>query len=165
MSHTYEWVMSHIQMSHVSHTNESRCTYKALPRRHSQSTHNNRCAPSRCYVSRTNESCPTYTWVIFHIQISPVSHTKWVSHIQSVIMWVSHIQRVTKYYVSVSHIWTVSASEVRLCNTLYVRHSHNNTCYKVLPLRHSRSIKNNRCERSREFCVPNNALSNGSTFA
>jgi len=39
--------VSHIWVSHVSHTNESCLTCKVVPPRHSQSTHNNRCATSR----------------------------------------------------------------------------------------------------------------------
>jgi len=42
--HTYEWVMSHICMSHVTHIHDSRHTYE--------------------WVTHTNESRHTYEWVI-----------------------------------------------------------------------------------------------------
>ena len=50
--HTYEWVMSHIWMSHITHMNVS--------------CHNKQ---------ELNESCHTYDWVMSHTWMSHVTHT------------------------------------------------------------------------------------------
>jgi len=49
--HTYEWVMSHIRMSHVTHMNESCHTYERVMS-HIWMSH----------VTHMNESCHTYEW-------------------------------------------------------------------------------------------------------
>jgi len=54
----YEWAMSHIWMSHVSHMNESCLTYEWVMS-HIWTSH----------VSHMNESCLTYEWVMSHICI------------------------------------------------------------------------------------------------
>ena len=54
--HTYEWVMSHIWMSHVTHMNESRHTYEWVTS-HIWMRH----------VTHMNEACHTYEWVTWHI--------------------------------------------------------------------------------------------------
>jgi len=61
--HTYEWVMSHIWMSHVTHMNESCHTYEW--------------GMSHTWmhqVPHMNESCHTYEWVMSHIWMSHVTH-------------------------------------------------------------------------------------------
>ena len=65
--HTYEWVMSHIWMSHVTHTNESRHTYEWVMSHIWKSL-----------VTHLNESCHTYEWVMSHIWMGhlPVSQYK-----------------------------------------------------------------------------------------
>ena len=71
-----KWVVSHIQLSHVSHANGSCSTYNwvmslTLGRRSGtrQST------TFMSHVSHTNESCLTYKGVMSHIHPSHVSHT------------------------------------------------------------------------------------------
>jgi len=54
---TYEWVMSHIWMSHIEHMNESCRTYEWM----SHVTH------VMSHVAHLNESCRTYEWVTSHI--------------------------------------------------------------------------------------------------
>ena len=76
--HTYEWVMSHIWMSHVIHMNESRRAW--------------------------NESCRTYEWVMSQVWMSHVTHINrahWpmptatnarvMSHV-----WMSHVARMNE---------------------------------------------------------------------
>jgi len=69
---TYEWVMSHIWVSHVTHMNESCHTYEWVMS-HIWMSH----------VTHMNESCHTYEWVMSHIWMSHVTHMSeiWVSHI------------------------------------------------------------------------------------
>jgi len=62
--HTYEWVMSHIWMSHVTHMNESCHTYEWVMS-HIWMSH----------VTHMNESCHTYEWVMSYIWMSHVPHT------------------------------------------------------------------------------------------
>jgi len=61
--HTYEWVISHIWMSHVTHMNESCHTYKWVMS-HIWMSH----------VTHMNESCHTYEWVMSHIWMIHVTH-------------------------------------------------------------------------------------------
>jgi len=68
--HTYEWVMSHIRMSHVTHTNESCHTYEWVMS-HIRMSH----------VTYMNESCHIYDWVMSHIRMSHVTHTNESCHI------------------------------------------------------------------------------------
>ena len=56
--HTYEWVMLHIWMSHVTHMNESWRTYEWV-RSHTTMSH----------VTRMHESWHTYQWVVAHILV------------------------------------------------------------------------------------------------
>jgi len=86
--HTYEWVMSHIQMSHVTHMNVSCHLWLRL------------------HVTHMNESCHTYEWVMSHIWMSHVTHMneschKWICHVTykcviphmnaSCRIWLSHV--------------------------------------------------------------------------
>ena len=64
--HTYEWVMSHIWMSHVTHMNESRHKYKWVML-HIRMSH----------VTHIYESCNTHEWVMSHICIKHDTHTGW----------------------------------------------------------------------------------------
>jgi len=61
--HTYEWVTSHIWMSHVTHMNESCHTYEWVMA-HIWMSHG----------THMNESCDTYEWDTWHIWMSPVTH-------------------------------------------------------------------------------------------
>ena len=67
--HTYEWVISHIWMSHVTHMNESCHTYEWV-RSHIWMSH----------VTHMNEACHTYEWVMSHIWMSHVTHMKESCH-------------------------------------------------------------------------------------
>ena len=57
--HTYEWVMSHIWLSHVTHMRESCHTYEWVVS-HIWVSH----------VTHMSESCHTYEWVMSHIWVS-----------------------------------------------------------------------------------------------
>jgi len=92
MLHTYEWVNSHIWMSHVPHMNKTCPTYvwamSHIWMRHvPHITRHNLCA---CWRTRaalcqqgdhTNESCPTYVWVMSHIWAC-LTCERIMSHIQ-----------------------------------------------------------------------------------
>ena len=54
--HTYEWVMSHIRMSHGTHMNES-CHIYEWVMSHAWMIH----------VTQMNESCHTYDWVMSYL--------------------------------------------------------------------------------------------------
>jgi len=77
LSHTYKWVMPHIQMSHVTHTNESYPTYKWVMS-HIQMSHVTHITRQNI-LHVINESCHSYyapeylkrhTWVISQEDIS-----------------------------------------------------------------------------------------------
>ena len=81
---TYEWVMSHIWTSHVTHMNESCLTYEWVMSHiwMSRVSHMNRsCRTYECvtthiwmsHVLHTSESCLTYKRVVFHITMHHVS--------------------------------------------------------------------------------------------
>jgi len=59
----YQWVVSHVLMSHVSHIKESCLTYQWVMSR-----------ITRSHVSHINEACLTYLWVMSLITRSHVSH-------------------------------------------------------------------------------------------
>jgi len=61
--HTYEWVISHIRMSHVTHINESCHTYEWVMS-HIWMSH----------VKHMNESCHTHEWVMLHIWMGNVTY-------------------------------------------------------------------------------------------
>ena len=74
----YEWVMSHVWMSHVPCMNES-CHLDL--QNLAQDTH-------------TNESCHTYEWVMSHIWMSHVTHMNESCHTYEWVrshMWMSHV--------------------------------------------------------------------------
>ena len=62
--HLYEWVMSHIWMSHITHVNESYHTCEWVISRMWMS-----------HITHMNESCHTYEWVMSHI---------WMSHVKQI---------------------------------------------------------------------------------
>ena len=63
--HTYEWVMSHIWIRHVTPKDEVCHTYEWVMS-HIRMSH----------VTHMNESCHTCEWVMSHIWTSHVTHTK-----------------------------------------------------------------------------------------
>jgi len=84
--HTYDWVTSHIWMSHITHMNESHHTYEWVT--------------SQIWINHgthMNESRHTYEWAMSRIE--------WVtSHI-----WLSHVTHINAsrhtYEWVMSHIW------------------------------------------------------------
>jgi len=87
--HSYEWVMSHIWMTHA---NES-------------GTHMNDSCMS--HVTHMNESCHSYEWVMSHIWISLVNES--VTNMNDSYEWVmSHIWISASYHTYEcvkSHVW------------------------------------------------------------
>jgi len=84
---TYEWLMSHIWVSHATHMNESCCTYEWMshvPRSKSRSRRSNStpktgqhiCSQRTSHTTHTNQSCYTYEWVMPHIWMCHVAHLK-----------------------------------------------------------------------------------------
>ena len=65
--HTYEWVMSHIWMSHVTHMNESCHTYEWFMSHVSHIW--------MIHVAHINESWHTYEWVMSLITVAPAGGT------------------------------------------------------------------------------------------
>ena len=76
---TCECVMSHIRMSHVSHTNEARVNVSCLHTEHKKTIQRH-----TCDVVNTSQSCLTYKWVIPHI-------------------WMRHVGRVNVLCVHTEH--------------------------------------------------------------
>jgi len=64
----------HIQMSHVTHSNESCHTFKWV-------TFNVRVSP----VTHSNESCHTFQWVMSHVRMSHVTRSNESCHIYEVV--------------------------------------------------------------------------------
>jgi len=80
--HTYEWVMSHTWMSHVTHMNESCHRYE----------------PVTSHIWQIpityDTSCHTYECVVSHTWMSRVARMKWVvTHI-----WISGVARVNEWW-------------------------------------------------------------------
>jgi len=100
---TYERVMSHVWMSHVTHVIESRHTYEWVTS-HIWISH----------VTQVNESCHTYEWVMSHVWMSHVTHMNASCHASS---WV------------LSHIWT-SATCIQIYTNEY---SHIKVSTLVMP--------------------------------
>ena len=78
--HTYEWVMSHIWMSHVTHMNESCHIYEWVM---SHIWHN-----SGQYVAHINKSCVTYEWVVCHLNTLTKDNGQRVSILRCQAFWV-----------------------------------------------------------------------------
>ena len=110
---TYEWVMSHISMSHVTHMKwvMSHVCMRNICRM------NKWCQTYGCYTYKwMNESCYTYEWVnewvMLHIWIDI-----WMSHVypHEWVMsrvWMSHVTHMNEschtYEWVMSHIWNES---------------------------------------------------------
>ena len=87
MCHTNKWVMSHIWMSHVTHTNES---YHIDERKHF--------IDYLSCVTHINESCHTYEWVMSHIWMSHVTHMNESCHTHEWVIshrWKEAFHRLT----------------------------------------------------------------------
>ena len=99
--HTYEWVMSHIWMSHVKHMNGSCHTHEWVTS-HIWMSH----------VKHMNESCHTHEWVMLHVWMSHVTHMNGSCHTYEWVMshiWISHVTHMNQsrhtYEWVMSHIW------------------------------------------------------------
>jgi len=82
-SATYEWVTSHVWMSHVTHINESLHTYEWVML-HIWMSH----------VTNMNQSCHTYEWFTSHIWMRHVTHMHDSRHTYELfmsLMWMSHV--------------------------------------------------------------------------
>jgi len=85
--HTYEWVMSYIWMSHVTHMSES-CHAHEWVMSHIRMGHG----------TDMNESCHTYEWGMSQIQISQATHLNTSRHTYGWVMsniWISHVTMCT----------------------------------------------------------------------
>jgi len=88
--HTYEWVMSHIWMSHVPHTNKS--SLPVIFTCVSHVAHMNESCP------HVNESCHTYEWVMSHIWMSHVPHTN-ESTLPVISTWAGRVTHIRMSHV------------------------------------------------------------------
>jgi len=108
--HTYEWAMSHIWMSHVTHMNESCRTYE-WAMSHIWMSH----------VTHTNEPCRTYEWVMSHIRMSHVTHMNESCHTYEWVMshiWMSHV----RYEWVTSHISTSHVTHMNESCRIWISH-------------------------------------------
>jgi len=117
--HTYEWVMSHIWMSHVTYMNESCRIYECM-RSHiwmSHDTHmNESCRKHKWVTAPTNKSCCTYKRVMQHknelcnIWMSCFTRIHGSCHAYKWVMsyiWMSHVthmQTLPMHRVWMSHV-------------------------------------------------------------
>ena len=88
--HTYEWVVSYIWMSHVTHVNEDNS-----PQSHTWMSH----------VARMNESCHTHEWVMSHAWISHATPHTWMIHVTHMNESCHTCEWVISHIVT-SHMWT-----------------------------------------------------------
>ena len=94
--HTYEWVMSHIWMSHVTQMNESCHTYEWVMSYIWMS-----------HVTHMNESCHTYEWVMSHIRMSQVTQ---VSYMAILYCAFSNSKRLLKHSQKFENVSKVSCT-------------------------------------------------------
>jgi len=89
--HTYEWVMSHIWMSHVTHMNDWVMSHIWM----SHVTHMN-----DTYESHMNESCHTYGWITYECVVSHIwmnescrtyHHKRWLQEIALLPLNIGHL--------------------------------------------------------------------------
>ena len=134
---TYEWIMSHIWMSHVTHTNESCHPYKWVmpPIRMSHVTHMKsvqaalECCSAQLvmswhqrrhvqhhiptsHVAHVNVSCHAYKRVISHIRISYTTHTNKTYH--------THEESSRSVWMQ----WRAMSHVIHECDISPVRMSH-----------------------------------------
>ena len=98
--HIYEWVVSHIWMSHVPHMHDSCHTYERVM--------------SHAWTSRVthiNGSFHTHEWVTSQTWVGCVTHMSRLCHTYERVLshiWMSHIT----YEPFMSHIWTSHVTQV-----------------------------------------------------
>ena len=99
--HAYESVVSIVWVSHGTHMNESRHTYRWDMSRH---------------VTHMNRACQSYEWVMALIWMSHVTHTNETCHVTSLI-WIARVNRISDLWHSYewvsSHIWMTHMNESR----------------------------------------------------
>ena len=118
--HTYEWIMSHVWMLHVTQHEDVRIIEAATS--HIWMSHvlhvNESCHTCGWVVSHIwmrhashmNESCRTYEWVMSHIWMSHVTHMNWGCHVaymnESCLtygwvmsrIWMRHVIHTNQWY-------------------------------------------------------------------
>jgi len=112
--HSYEWVMSLIWMSHVTHMNESCHSYEWVMSLIWMS-----------HVPHIRKSCHTYEWVMSLIWMSHVTHMneschsyEWVTS----LIWMSHVTHMNEschsYTQVMSHMWIIGVKHAnKPCHT------------------------------------------------
>jgi len=109
LCHTYEWVMSHIWMSHVFHMNESWHTYEWV-------------------TLHVCESCHTYEWVMSHIWMSHVFHMNESWHTYE---WVTlHVCSHAKHINQPCHTYEWVMPQICMGNVLFVQNIEGQTAPK-----------------------------------
>ena len=84
--HTYEWVMSHIWMSHVTHMNESSLTYEWVMSRMNASSY-------EWEISHVHESCHACMSLVTHAWVTSIM-TEWGNNTRTNVLWVRTHRRV-----------------------------------------------------------------------
>ena len=138
----YEWVMSHIWMSHVTHMNES-CHTREWVMSHIRMSH----------VTHMNESCNTLEWVMSHVWMSNITHMSKSYHTHAPAVGAIPRHRTTSvphtYDWVISSIWT---SHITHINTSC--HTGAAVCHDVFMcvICHSK-IRNNFYTSQKLFCI------------
>jgi len=101
--HTYEWNISNMWMSHVTHTSESCHTYEWV-----------KSCIWRSHVTHMDESCDTYKSVMSYIWISHVTRTNlscmWMSQVTHMNESCHSYERVMLHIRQMSHVTHVNES-------------------------------------------------------
>ena len=125
---TYEWVMSHVWMSHVSYMNESCLTYEWVM--------------SHIWVSHVyffNSSRPIHRWVVSHLWMGHVTHARYGTEAQ--------LQTQTKYQIWI-HICTRDMT--RDMNS----YAHSHSCsYSYLTFSFSLRLGQTKCQIWIHICT------------
>jgi len=122
--HTYEWVTAHIRMRHVTHMNDPRYTYERVMPHVWMSR-----------VTHMNESCHTYEWVMPHIWMSHGTHMNESRHTYEWVMsqiWMRHVTHMNeschKCEWVMSHVWLCHGIHMNTSCYTHVTHM-NDPCY------------------------------------
>ena len=124
--HTYEWFLSQIRMSHITHMNKSCHTYERVMS-HIRMSH----------VTHMNESYHTYGWVMSHMWMDCVKHTNGSYHTHKWVMpqiWMSHVAHMyalcrvqrtgmNEVVASMSHVIHTNTLLILQCMFKYLTHS------------------------------------------
>jgi len=122
---TYEWVMAHIRMSHVTY--QCVITHANKVHKHMQQTTHGAyesCRVCMSHVTHVNESWHTYEWLMTHIWMSHGAHTNESCHMwmrNNTFEWVYRQVQQTMHgvYESYQHTWmshvTHECNIIELC--------------------------------------------------